>query len=104
MAAAKLGECYWNGAGVPQDRKEGIRWVRMAAEQRSYLAMELLSMYLLQSGNCFEALKWTCAAEAVVNMHDSLLEYWYDSTVETIKEIPSRARELLSEFALWLFD
>ena len=103
-AQNKLGECYWNGAGVPQDREEGIRWVRMAAEQRSYLAMELLSMYLLQSGNCFEALKWTCAAEAVVNMHDSLLEYWYDSTVETIKELPSRARELFGKFALWLFD
>ena len=102
-AQRQLGECYWNGAGVPQDREEGIRWVRMAAEQRSYLAMELLSMYLLQSGNCFEALKWTCAAEAVVNMHDSLLEYWFDSTVETIHNLLSRARVLWGDFIMWLF-
>ena len=103
-AQRQLGECCWNGAGVPQDREEGIKWVRMAAEQRSYSAMGLLGMYLLQSGNYFEALKWSCAAEAVEHAHDSLLEYWFDSTVETIKGLPSTVWNYLGKFALWLFD
>ena len=65
--------------------------------------MGLLGMYLLQTGKYFEALKWSCAAEAVLNKRDSLLEYWFDSTVETIKELPSRARYLWGDFIMWLF-
>ncbi len=102
-AQRQLGERCWHGAGVPQDRAEGIKWMRMAAEQRSYFAMGLLGMYLLQTGKYFEALKWSCAAEAVLNKRDSLLEYWFDSTVETIKELPSRARYLWGDFIMWLF-
>jgi hypothetical protein len=103
-AQRQLGECCWNGAGVPQDREEGIKWVRMAAEQRSYSAMGLLGMYHLQSGNYFEALKWACAAEAASHDRDSLLEYWFDSTMETIKGLPSTVWNYLGKFALWLFD
>ena len=103
-AQIQLGEHYWNGAGVPQDRAEGMKWMRMAAEQRSYLAMMNLSRFLLNEGRYFEALNWFCAAEAVLNVRDSLLEYWYDSTVETIKELPSTVWNHLGKFALWLFD
>ena len=78
--------------------------MRMAAEQRSYLAMMNLSRFLLDEGRYFEALNWFCAAEAVLNVRDSLLEYWYDSTVETIKELPSTVWNRLGKFALWLFD
>lgn len=102
-AQEQLGERCWHGAGVPQDRAEGIKLMRMAAEQRSYSAMELLSMYLLQTGKYFEALEWFCAAKAASRDHDSLLEYWYDSTVETIMELPSRADNLLDDFIIWLF-
>ncbi len=102
-AQRELGERYWHGAGVPQDRAEGIKWVRMAAEQREYFSMGLLSMYYLQTGKYFEALEWSCAAKAASRERDSLLEYWYDSTVETIHDLLLRARYLWGDFIMWLF-
>ena len=102
-AQEQLGERCWHGAGVPQDRAEGMKWMRMAAEQRSCYAMNLLSLYLLQSGDYFEALEWSCAAKAASRDHDSLLEYWYDSTVETIHDLLLRAKYLLDDFTMWLF-
>ena len=82
---------------------EGIKWMRMAAEQRSDYAMGLLSLYLLQTGKYFEALEWSCAAKAASRERDSLLEYWYDSTVETIHDLLLRARVLWGDFIMWLF-
>jgi hypothetical protein len=34
-AQGKLGVMLLTGAGVPQDRAEGLKWIRMAAEQGS---------------------------------------------------------------------
>ena len=101
-AQGQLGECYWNGAGVPQDREEGVRWMRMAAEQREYFSMIRLSRFLLDDGHYFETLNWYLAAEAALNHRDSLLEYWYDSTVETIKGLSSSIRNGWTTFIMWL--
>ncbi len=44
------GECFLNGDGVPQDRTEGIKWLKKAAEQGEDLAMYKLSEALLDAG------------------------------------------------------
>ena len=103
-AQRQLAEFYWNGDCLPQDRAEGIKWMRMAAEQRNCYAMQLLSMYLLQTGNRYEALEWSCMARAVDHGRDSYLEYLFDSTMERIKDLPSRVWKHLGKFALWLFE
>ena len=103
-AQRQLGEFYWNGDCLPQDRAEAIRWMRKAAEQRDCYSMQLLSDYLRQTGNRYEALEWSCMARAVGHDRDSYLEYLFDYTVERIKDLPSRVGKHLGMFALWLFE
>lgn len=59
-----LGYMYDEGAGVPQDCKEAVRWYRKAAEQRYALAQDILGdMYDNCQGGGFpqdycEAVGW----------------------------------------------
>ena len=41
----EVGECYLNGDGVGRDHKEGLRWLRKAADENCAEAMRLLSCY-----------------------------------------------------------
>ena len=60
-ARIDLGRCYLRGEGVPQDKAEGVKWLRMAAEQGDTDAILFLSDILWNRGplNWPEALKWT---------------------------------------------
>ena len=60
-ARIALGRCYLRGEGVPQDKAEGVKWLRMAAEQGDTDAILFLSDILWNRGplNWPEALKWT---------------------------------------------
>ena len=53
---------YLNGRGVPQDDKEGAKWLRLAAEQGSAVAQSNLGVVYLRNRNVplnyQEALKW----------------------------------------------
>lgn len=41
----EVGECYLNGNGIERDHKEGLRWLRKAADENCAEAMRLLSLY-----------------------------------------------------------
>ena len=43
----RAGLAYFNGAGVPRDLAEGLKWMRMAADQELPAAQEALGMMLL---------------------------------------------------------
>jgi uncharacterized protein len=62
-AQYNLGTMYFNGAGVPQDYKEGVKWYKMAAEQGNALAQCALGVIYGYNGNGVskdwkEAVKW----------------------------------------------
>jgi len=42
LAQYSLGTCFYKGDGVPQDREEGLRWIRKAAEQHEPNAVNYL--------------------------------------------------------------
>ena len=61
-AQYKLGMCYYNGDGVPQNYAEAVKWFRQAAEQGHPKAQYILG-YCYEYGdgvpqNSAEALKW----------------------------------------------
>ncbi len=66
MAQRKLGVCYLKGDGVQKDEDEGIKWVRMAAQQDEVLAQRIIgNRYLKGIGvkkDFSEALKWIRSA------------------------------------------
>jgi S1-C subfamily serine protease len=57
-----LGFMYYQGQGVPQDSKEGLRWYRLAAEQGDAFAQHMLGLlYATGQGvpqDSKEALRW----------------------------------------------
>ena len=78
-ARYKLGECYLDGAGVPQDKAEGVKWLRLAARQRHPLAMWDLYEALRDPDpphSRLEAEKWRTLA-IQDGEFDSVPEYWY---------------------------
>ena len=75
-ARSDLGYCYLRGDGVPQDKAEGVKWLRMAAEQGDDEAVFYLSEILWNRGplNWPEALEWTIRNKT----DDSPAEYCLD--------------------------
>ncbi|MBR3688065.1 MAG: sel1 repeat family protein, partial [Lentisphaeria bacterium] len=57
-----LGNCYFNGWGVEENKEEAVKWYRKAAEQGNTYAMAALSgCYMLGEGvneNKAEGIKW----------------------------------------------
>ena len=78
-ARYKLGECYLDGDGVPQDKAEGVKWLLLAARQRHPLAMWDLYEALRDPApphSKIEAEKWRLLA-IQDGEFDSVPEYWY---------------------------
>jgi TPR repeat protein len=66
VAQRKLGVCYLKGDGVQKDVEEGIKWIRMAAQQDEVVAQRIMgNRYLRGIGvqkDLSEALKWIRSA------------------------------------------
>ena len=91
-ARYKLGECYLDGAGVPQDKAEGVKWLRMAARQRHTLAMYDLYDALRDPApphGRLEAEQWRLLA-IKDGEFDSVPEYWW---WWTMNELPRYIRD-----------
>lgn len=62
VAQDYLGDCYYDGRGVPQDYSEAVKWFRKSAEQGNILAQNSLGeCYNAGKGvvkDLYEAVKW----------------------------------------------
>ena len=88
-ARCKLGECYLDGIGVPRDKAEGVKWLRMAARQRHSMAMADLFYALRDPGpphNRLEAKKWRLLFQKDGEF-DSVPEYWWWWTLNELPEL-----------------
>jgi TPR repeat protein len=83
LAQFYLGECYFNGRGVPQNFAEGVRWYTKSAEQGQIEAQETLGgIYFFGKGAAQDyalAAKWYRGpAESGKAYPQFLLGYLYD--------------------------
>ena len=99
-AQHSLALCCWDGrCGVPKDKAEAVKWLRKAAEQRSYIAMDDLSACLM-SGD--EPRSWTGAMywgfrHAAYPAYDSIPEYLIHVADEMVKNLRYRIMDIFYE-------
>ena len=100
-ARYKLGECYLYGDGVPRDKAEGVKWLRMAARQRHSVAMADLFYALRDPApphNRLEAKKWRLLFPKDGEF-DSVPEYWYWWTMNELpRYIWNNIGKLMAKF------
>jgi TPR repeat protein len=79
LAEMELATMYLRGDGVPQDAREGMRWMRKAAEQRDSMAQFTLGYSLELQGNTSEAVSWyQKAAEQGLTLAQTALGFFYE--------------------------
>ena len=88
-ARGYLGNCYLEGTGVPKDKPEAVKWLRLAAAQKYIPAADELSE-CLRTGDPptdrFEAWLWAGRTEAY-RKYDSYLEYLGCEILDTLQDI-----------------
>ena len=88
-ARGYLGDCYLNGLGVPKDKPEAVKWLRLAATQKYIPAADTLSE-CLRTGDPptdrYEAWLWAGRTEAY-RKYDSYLEYLGGEILELLQDI-----------------
>ena len=88
-ARGYLGNCYLEGTGVPKDKPEAVKWLRLAAKQKYIPAADTLSE-CLRTGDPptdrFEAWLWAGRTEAY-RKYDSYLEYLGCEILEALQDI-----------------
>ena len=88
-ARGYLGNCYLEGTGVPKDKPEAVKWLRLAAKQKYIPAADELSE-CLRTGDPptdrFEAWLWAGRTEAY-RKYDSYREYLGYEILELLQDI-----------------
>jgi TPR repeat protein len=72
-----LGLCYLEGTGITQDEKEGVRWLKTAAENGNMDAVFNLGVYFFQKGDENTGTEWLRIAA----------EQGHEKATEFLKEI-----------------
>ena len=95
-AAFLLGQIHWNGDGTPKDRKEAVRWWKVADESGRPDAAYMIAMEALSRIVDARKAKMPIPAEAVRDA-----EVWLNraSTIEPSSDKKAQIPALLSELA-----
>ena len=90
----KIAEIYYTGKGVPQDKAEGVKWYRRAAQQGNESAKQWLKQYfehqLIEGWPTFADLPWE---SSVSKVKSTLNQKGYKFLSETLSEVTPEWRE-----------